>query len=198
MKNSFLKTLSLIVIACGSIISLSAQQPFFYKVDSDMGLPSDEVYEVEQDSFGFIWIGCDAGLYRYDGVNFKAYRHNLQSGRSISHIRIGQNQRVWCQNFSGQIFYIENDSLHLFKDFSSSSRSFPLFKIDTKNNHLWVATDTMIQCFDAISNQELYTNNKIPNSENSYAENLSLVFKQVLFIKTESTSRVTVFKDLIL
>jgi len=104
MITTFLKKISVLLVLCCSVVGLSAQQPFFYKVDSDMGLPSDEVYEVEQDSFGFIWIGCDAGLFRYDGVEFKAYQNNLQSGRSISHIQIDKHQRVWCQNFSGQIF----------------------------------------------------------------------------------------------
>ena len=176
MKNSFLIRLSLIIITCCSVTLLTAQQPFFYKVDSDMGLPSDEVYEVEQDSFGYIWIGCDAGLFRYDGVEFKAYRHNLQSGRSISSLKIDANQRVWCQNFSGQIFYALGDSLHLFNNFSNSARSFPMFELDRKNNHIWVATDTMINCFDAISNQKLYSTNKF--SETFYSQSTALSIHQ--------------------
>ena len=143
-----------------------AQQPFSYKLDYQNGFQSNEVYEVQQDSFGFIWIGCDAGLFRYDGIEFRSYRHNLQSGRSISSVKIDKNQRVWCQNFSGQIFYALDDSLHLFKDFSSDSRSFPLFELDRKNNHLWVVTDSIIQCFDVVSNQELYTNDKLVYSQN--------------------------------
>mgnify|MGYP001811290469 CR=1 FL=1 len=48
-----------------------AQHPIFYTIDVDKGLPSNEVYQLVQDDFGYMWIGCDAGLYRYDGFNFK-------------------------------------------------------------------------------------------------------------------------------
>lgn len=106
-----------------------AQQSYFYKIDSENGFQSNEVYEITQDSFGFIWIGCDAGIFRYDGVSFKQYIHPEQNGRSISHLIIDKKQRVWCQNFAGQIFYIYQDSIHLFKDFSKESISFPKFTI---------------------------------------------------------------------
>jgi signal transduction histidine kinase len=33
-------------------------------------LPSGPVHAVTQDSAGFIWIGSDRGLYRYDGISF--------------------------------------------------------------------------------------------------------------------------------
>jgi sensor histidine kinase YesM len=157
--------LNLVLFLLFFVANLAAQQPFFYKVDSDMGLPSDEVYEVEQDSFGYIWIGCDAGLFRYDGVEFKAYQNSLQSGRSISRILVDDTQRIWCQNFSGQIFYALGDSLFLFKDFSDKCNSFPLFDFDKKNNHLWVATDKTIECFDVNSGQNIYSKKKEHNSK---------------------------------
>lgn len=133
-----------------SIIFISyfttAQQSYFYKIDSENGFQSNEVYEVEQDSFGFIWIGCDAGIFRFDGVNFKQYIHPKQNGRSISHLIIDDKQRVWCQNFSGQIFYIYQDSIHLFKDFSKENASFPCYTIF--NNQLITALKDSTRIYD--------------------------------------------------
>ncbi len=37
------------------------------------GLPSNETYCVFQDSRGYIWIGTDRGVCRYDGYEFKTY-----------------------------------------------------------------------------------------------------------------------------
>lgn len=37
------------------------------------GLPSNEVYCLHQDSKGYIWMGTDRGLVRYDGYEFKTY-----------------------------------------------------------------------------------------------------------------------------
>ena len=37
------------------------------------GLPSNSVQDIFKDSRGYMWIGTEAGLCRYDGVNFKIY-----------------------------------------------------------------------------------------------------------------------------
>ncbi len=110
-------------------IKLNAQQPFSYKLDYEDGFESNEVYQIRQDSFGFIWIGCDAGLFRYDGVTFKSYKHPKQNGISISSLIVDKQQRVWCQNFTGQVFFIQNDTMHLFKDFTKETTAFPNYSI---------------------------------------------------------------------
>jgi signal transduction histidine kinase/ligand-binding sensor domain-containing protein len=40
------------------------------------GLASDRVFHITQDKEGFIWIGTDNGLQRYDGHKFVTIRHN--------------------------------------------------------------------------------------------------------------------------
>ena len=35
-------------------------------------------------NLGFIWIGTDNGLNRFDGTNFKVYRHQQNKSNSIS------------------------------------------------------------------------------------------------------------------
>ena len=71
------------------------QNPAYYKIDDEKGLPSNETYQILQDDFGYIWIGSDAGLYRYDGFNFKQYSNSKQNGRGISFLQIDSKQRVW-------------------------------------------------------------------------------------------------------
>lgn len=121
-------------------LNSGAQHPYFYTLNDEDGLPSNEVYQVIQDDFGFIWIGCDAGLFRYDGFNFKNYQSNLQSSRSISNLRKDKNGVIWCQNFTGQIFHVSKDTLHLFHDAKEESRHFPSYTIDSKNR-IWIAND---------------------------------------------------------
>lgn len=128
------------------VLTAQAQTPFFYKLDSENGFYSNEVYEVTQDSFGYIWIGCDAGLFRYDGVDFKHYMHPNQKGRSISKLIVDNKERLWYQNFSGQIFFIENDSSHLYLDFSEKTNSFPLYHI--KDDKLMLFGDSQFHIYD--------------------------------------------------
>ncbi|MBA4239433.1 MAG: hypothetical protein C0448_01815 [Sphingobacteriaceae bacterium] len=124
-----------------------AQTPYYYKINEENGLPSGEVYQVTQDNFGYIWIGCDAGLYRYDGVRFKAFNSKKQNSKSISGLKIDKDKNLWCQNFSGQIFKVSGDSLELIIDVSNKIVSYSQYAIDF-DKHIWIANDKNIEIFD--------------------------------------------------
>ncbi|TNF26755.1 MAG: hypothetical protein EP314_05525, partial [Bacteroidetes bacterium] len=115
-----------------------AQQPFSYQLQPD-DIPSQEVYRVLQDEAGYIWLGCNAGLFRYDGDRFKQFLNSEMSGRALSNLEIGPNGNVWCGSFTGQVLYVENDSLRLFTDWSDKERQFPNFT--TTDNGVWVTSD---------------------------------------------------------
>ncbi|MFK7936167.1 MAG: two-component regulator propeller domain-containing protein [Saprospiraceae bacterium] len=55
------------------IIGLTAQSDnfIFQRYTQENGLPSNAIYSLVQDSSGFLWIGTDKGLCRYDGYNFQ-------------------------------------------------------------------------------------------------------------------------------
>jgi signal transduction histidine kinase/ligand-binding sensor domain-containing protein/CheY-like chemotaxis protein len=42
------------------------------------------VIAIAQDNYGFIWLGTDDGLYRYDGYTLRPYRHDANNPRSLS------------------------------------------------------------------------------------------------------------------
>lgn len=126
---------------------LRAQSPYYYRINEENGLPSSEVYQVIQDDFGYMWIGCDAGLYRYDGIKFKPYCSKKQNSKSISGLKIDKDRNLWCQNFSGQIFKVSGDSLSLIIDASKKIVSYSQYTIDTKKR-LWIANEKSIDVFD--------------------------------------------------
>ena len=45
----------------------------FKDYGQDAGLTNLDVYCLMQDSTGFLWMGTDNGLFRYDGRQFRAY-----------------------------------------------------------------------------------------------------------------------------
>ncbi len=59
-------------------------QPRFEHLTVDDGLLSAEVLALVQDQAGFMWIGTQDGLNRYDGRNLVAYRHKNDDPTSIS------------------------------------------------------------------------------------------------------------------
>lgn len=121
-----------------------AQTPYYYTLGEENGLPTSEVYQIKQDKFGFVWIGCDAGLFRYDGIRFKQYSYAKENGKSISELRFDSKGQLWCQNFTGQIFTVKGDSLALFKDFSKQIRVYPQYCVDHDGN-VWTATEKYLE-----------------------------------------------------
>lgn len=89
-----------------------AQQPSFWHFTSEQGLPSEIVYDLAQDKDGYLWLGTQVGLVRYDGTNF--VRIPLRNVRSsfVSSIDFDVNGRLWANNYSNQLLYLENDTLY--------------------------------------------------------------------------------------
>jgi ligand-binding sensor domain-containing protein len=81
-----------------------AQHPYYYSLNEENGWPSNETYRLAQDSAGYIWIGCSAGLYRYNGISYKAYTNSTMNSKAISGLRFDRKGQLWCYNFTGQIF----------------------------------------------------------------------------------------------
>jgi ligand-binding sensor domain-containing protein len=145
MKNSSQKNIFLILVTF-LIQQLSAQTPYYYQINEENGLPSGEVYQVIQDDFGYMWIGCDAGLYRYDGIRFKPFISKKQNSKSVSGLIIDKDKNLWCQNFSGQIFRVAGDSLTLVID-ADKITSYTQYTIDHQK-HIWVANTKAIEIYD--------------------------------------------------
>src|ERR1035438_2839728 len=53
--------------------ALSAQRYSFKDYGQDAGLSNMDVYCLMQDHTGFLWVGTENGLFRYDGRQFRAY-----------------------------------------------------------------------------------------------------------------------------
>lgn len=113
------KSIVLFLFITFTFLKASGQSAYFQTLNDENGLPSNEVYRIVQDKKGYIWIGCDAGLYRYNGYSFKSYKHAKQNARSISYLQFDNEDNLWCANFSGQIFVVKNDTLMLVADYSS-------------------------------------------------------------------------------
>ncbi|MBL4708933.1 MAG: histidine kinase [Flavobacteriales bacterium] len=87
---------------------------------------SSTVYHLFEASDRKIWMGTDDGLYCWTGTELKRY-YNANFLYEYSSIQEDEQGRIWCLNFSSQLFYLENDSLKLFydlKDFVSTIFSY--------------------------------------------------------------------------
>jgi signal transduction histidine kinase/ligand-binding sensor domain-containing protein/DNA-binding response OmpR family regulator len=56
----------------------------YFRIGTAQGLSQSTIFSSFQDSRGFLWFGTAEGLNRYDGYNFKVFRHILNDSTSLS------------------------------------------------------------------------------------------------------------------
>jgi signal transduction histidine kinase/ligand-binding sensor domain-containing protein len=78
----------LLLFAANNSFGATWQNPKFEHFTVKEGLSSNTIYCLHRDSRGFLWIGTNNGLNRFDGYKFTAYRNQLADSNSISNDHI--------------------------------------------------------------------------------------------------------------
>lgn len=116
-----LGTIILILMA----LSFGSRASLYRTYQTDDGLSHNSVWAVMQDSRGFIWLGTNDGLNRFDGLNFKVYRRVESDTLSL-----GSNF-IHClqETKDGKILVGTKEGLY---SFDSSTEKFHHIKLDGK------------------------------------------------------------------
>lgn len=72
------------------------------------GLPSNQLYEIYQDSLGNLWIGSDHGLIKFDGQKMQIY--GVEDGlpdEVILKMYEDDKHRLWLITYTGGVCYLE-------------------------------------------------------------------------------------------
>jgi len=94
---------------------LYAQYPSYSAYNIENGAPSNEIYCLLQDKDGYIWIGSDAGVYRFNGVSYEHFTSKDLLARSATGLIQTASGKIYGYNFKGQIFYIDKHKLTVIK-----------------------------------------------------------------------------------
>ena len=93
-----------------------SQQPIAIQLTEKDQLPDNEFYDILESKDGIIWLAADKGLFQYNGKNFRNYSHPKKRGLSVFGLFQDENDKIWCNNISGQFFYVSKNKLELFID----------------------------------------------------------------------------------
>ena len=120
----------------------------FWHLNNIDGLSGTSVKSIIQDQKGFIWIGTDFGLNRYDSKSIISFKYDAKdsstiSGNSIKRIVEDKNGMQWIITDGGLCSF--NTSIQKFTRYSLLEnnkiiKSINDLFIDSKNN-FWIATD---------------------------------------------------------
>jgi len=97
------------LLCCQFFAMLGAQSPQFLHYGLTDGLPSNQVYCIEQDRNGMIWLGTDNGLARFDGRAFRNFQ--VQDGipdPEVLNLKTDHEGRLWISCFRKSACYYMN------------------------------------------------------------------------------------------
>ncbi|MBV1878989.1 MAG: PAS domain S-box protein [Pseudomonadales bacterium] len=123
----------------------------FDRLGTREGLSQAVVTAVTQDKNGFIWIGTQEGLNRFDGYSFETFLHQPDNAGSISHhfirtVMAAEDGTLWVGTDSGLNRFDEAstrfDVFYLNPDFEGGGPGNAVYCLFEDSKHrLWVGTE---------------------------------------------------------
>jgi len=142
-----------IILAFISLVLGTGKSPYLFEtIDITDGLSQNSAMTIIKDKYGFIWIGTEDGLDRYDGTAFKSFRHNPQDHTSINSNSImcsltDKNGDLWIGTYASRLsrYDYETESFlhypeHFTDDLSLGEGS--IFALcEDLDGYIWVGTE---------------------------------------------------------
>ncbi|MDO5980051.1 hybrid sensor histidine kinase/response regulator transcription factor [Flavivirga spongiicola] len=123
----------------------------FTRLSVKDGLSQNGVMSIFKDSKGYVWLGTRDGLNRYDGYNFKVFRHNPHDFNSLSNNYINtivedKDGVLWVGTQNGlNAFNQKDQTFKCYKNIPTNDKSISDNKIlsilISDNGDLWVGTE---------------------------------------------------------
>lgn len=113
----------------------------FHSLKVEDGLPNNTINAIVQDSLGFIWIGTNDGLCRYDGKSFKYFKESLSKKSTISNNYI---QSLFVDH-KGDLWIMTDQGLNRY---DPTTEQFESYLAQTSNGLSYNSVTKMIQADD--------------------------------------------------
>jgi len=144
--------LLLFVLLCESSVLPAQPELMFNHLTTDDGLATNNIRAFVQDYQGFMWIGTENGLHRYDGYDIKVYMSDDEDSTSIPGNFIlslfeDSEGRLWVGTLDDglSLYDRENDIFYNFKHDSKDPTSIIGNSImviyETQEGELWFGTE---------------------------------------------------------
>ena len=81
---------------------------YFERIDASRGLAQNTVTALAQDAQGFVWVGTQGGLHRYDGQRYRLFRHDPRDPASmpesyVTALAVEGSQALWIGTYSQHV-----------------------------------------------------------------------------------------------
>src|SRR5471032_1019511 len=137
----------LLLAVCGQALALDpTMQPSQYVLDNwqiPEGLPQSSAQAIARTPDGYLWVGTQEGLARFDGVRFTVFDDGNEASipnKHISALFVDRSGRLWIGTRSG-LAVLENGRFTLFNKISGLTHAYIRNIVEGKSGRLWVGTE---------------------------------------------------------
>ena len=122
-------------------------QPSQYVLDNwqiPEGLPQSSAQTIARTPDGYLWIGTQEGLARFDGVRFAVFDSGNEAAipnKHISVLFVDRTGRLWIGTRSG-IAVFENGRFRTFNAVAELEHAYIRAIVEGQDGHLWIGTET--------------------------------------------------------
>lgn len=131
--------------------AIQAQQYITYDINN--GLPTNHVYQIEQDVDGFMWFATNMGVAKFDGKQFRIFttRDGLPTN-DIWRIEATDNHKLWFFAKSKKMGYILKDKVYSFPIEGGVTQQPRDFAIDKEKVSFLGEIDDALGTFSLVDN----------------------------------------------
>jgi hypothetical protein len=88
---------------------VAGQERVFKTFDQEQGLTAPPVWALAQDSVGFIWIGAEGGLFRFDGTEIQRWGAEVIQ-EPVMDIAVSPGGRIAAMDIAGHLYEVRETS----------------------------------------------------------------------------------------
>lgn len=136
-----------------------ARETAFTRVDIPGDVPAHLVTALAQDRRGFLWIGTQGGLVRYDGYTYRVFSGGTGTPRALgsNHVRVllaASDGRIWIGTFSGglSVYDPNTEEFLTYRHDRSDPGSLAHDRVEglaeDQQSRIWIATDAGLDRLD--------------------------------------------------
>ncbi len=90
----------------------TAQHPSWRNYTTDHGLPGNELFDMLQDSRGYLWFATDQGICRFNGYAFTQPVDTSAMQHNAAFLPTADTKgTIWFTRLDGSVWFIENDTI---------------------------------------------------------------------------------------
>lgn len=163
----------------------SQSQAIFKNISQSTGLSNGRITSLAKEKDGFIWIGTNNGLNRYDGLDFKIYnkRNSNMASNDISDILIDSKNRLWVTTLGGGLHYYNpfKDTFQIYKHITNDSTSLLSNQVNAiledSKGVLWLGTEKGLCQFNPTSKTFVSYSNQINTNQTKKSNSITSLYE---------------------